>query len=238
MAPDPRCESGDRSIVLFMCEEGGTESFTVKEHFLFKCKKVSFSLFYINSKKKRQHKPVILPIWLTSLRPPCPRKGTFYSKKKKSSLVITSETSSLCFSKILKLSTVHTSCGHFSMIFLTNFLQSVEAFPASAVSVFFLVSRGGVLADSWGIWRLQEPHCPACRSLCRWPSSRKGPHLCRPRWHWRTREESPGPPLRTDQEPWEEAEQSNWSLLVEHSSSKYMDEMKGFSRDCLRSCWY
>lgn len=81
------------------------------------------------------------------------------------------------------------------------FSRSLEVCLACQVSSLVLVSRGGVLVDSWGIWRPQEPRCPVCRSPCRWPSSRMGLHPFLPRWHWRTREESPGPPPEIAQEP-------------------------------------
>lgn len=92
--------------------------------------------------------------------------------------------------------------------FLTVFSWSVEVCLACRVSSLVLVSHGGVLVDSWGIWRPQEHRCPVCRSPCRWPSSRMGPHPFPPRWRWRTREESPGPPPEIVQEP--EGEKGKW----------------------------
>lgn len=85
--------------------------------------------------------------------------------------------------------------------FLTVFSRSFEVCFACRVSSLAVVSRGGVLVDSWGIWRPQEPRCPVCRSPCRWPSSRTGLRPFQPRWHWRTREESPGTPPGIVQEP-------------------------------------
>lgn len=85
--------------------------------------------------------------------------------------------------------------------FPTVFSLSSEVCLACFASSLGLVSHGGALVDSWGIWRPQEPRCPVCRSLCRWPSSRMGPHPFQPRWRWRTHEGSPGPPPGIDQEP-------------------------------------
>lgn len=68
-------------------------------------------------------------------------------------------------------------------------------------SSLVVVSRGGVLVGSLGIWTPRGPRCPVCRSPCRWPSSRTGPRPSRPRWRWRTRAGSPGPPPEIDQEP-------------------------------------
>lgn len=78
---------------------------------------------------------------------------------------------------------------------------SSEVCPASCVSPRVLVSHGGAPADSWGIWTPRGPRCPACRSPCRWPSSRTGRRPSRPRWRWRTRGGSPEPPPGTDREP-------------------------------------
>lgn len=78
---------------------------------------------------------------------------------------------------------------------------SSEVCPASCVSPLVLVSHGGAPADSWGIWTTRGPHCPACRSPCRWPSSRTGPRPSQPRWRWRTLGGSPEPPPGTDREP-------------------------------------
>lgn len=86
--------------------------------------------------------------------------------------------------------------------FLTVFSQSVEVSLACGVSSLVLVSRGGALVDSWGIWRRREPRCPVCRSPCRWPSSRRGPRLCPPRWRWRTHGGSSEPPPEIARGPW------------------------------------
>lgn len=90
---------------------------------------------------------------------------------------------------------------HLDGAFIKVFSQSSEVCLACSVSSLVLVSHGGVLVGSSGIWRSQEPHCQVCRSPCRWPSSTMDLHLCRPLWHWRIHEASPGPPPGIDQEP-------------------------------------
>lgn len=84
---------------------------------------------------------------------------------------------------------------------LTVVSKSWEVCLVCRVSSPVLVSRGGVPADSWGIWKPREPRCPACKSPCRWPSSRMGLHPFQPQWRWKTLEGSPGPPPEIDQEP-------------------------------------
>lgn len=84
---------------------------------------------------------------------------------------------------------------------LTVFSQSLEVCLACRVSSLALVSHGEVLVGSLGIWRPQEPHCQACRSPCRLPSSMTDLRLCQPQWHWRIHEASPGPPPEIAREP-------------------------------------
>lgn len=84
---------------------------------------------------------------------------------------------------------------------LTVLSRSSEVCLARCVSFLALVSHGGVLVDSWGIWRHREPRCLVCRSPCRWPSSRTGLRPFQPRWRWRTRAKSPGTPPEIVQEP-------------------------------------
>ena len=86
---------------------------------------------------------------------------------------------------------------------LRVFSRSSEGSSSSlrCASSLAVVSRGGVLVGSWGIWTPRGPRCPVCRSPCRSPSSRTGLRPFRPRWRWRTRAGSPGPPPEIDQEP-------------------------------------
>ena len=65
---------------------------------------------------------------------------------------------------------------------VTAFSPSVEVCLACRASSLALVSHGGALADSWGIWRPRELRCRVCRSPCRWPSSRTGLRPFPPQW--------------------------------------------------------